>query len=288
MKKRALASLLLATVMGVSLIGCGSSSSTDTKDESTAASTAAESSTDDDGLKTIVTAETPDMPDVIAALKEPLAKLGYKMEENVYDDGLTPNQVLEEGSVDCNFYEHEPYLNTYLEETGADLVMLQPKAYSTPNVIVSDKIDSLDDVEDGMQVAIADVASNKQRCLLLLQEAGLITLADEPIDETYAVADIVDNPHNLDFVEVDQSSVYSLLPDVGFIVTASDVVAAQGGDPSAALYREKSTEYAVGVVVRAEDQDAEWAQALNEALHSDEFKEALEAAYPGVYEFVEE
>ena len=286
MKKRALLSILLAAVLGMSLAACGSSSSSEDTEESTASSAAAEE--DEDGLKTIVSAEVPGMADVLAALEEPLAEVGYKIEQQVFEDGLTPNQVLEEGSVDCNFYEHEPYLNTYNKEHGSDLVMVQPKVYSTPYGIFSDKLESLDDIEDGMKVAIADEASNKQRCLMILQEAGIITLADEPIDETYAVADIVDNPHNLEFVETEQSAVYSLLPDVGFIVVECNVVRQQGGDASAALYREKDTQYAIGIVVRPGDEDAEWVQAMNEALHSDEFRNTLEEEYPGVFEFLDE
>lgn len=272
-------SVALVGTMCLALTACGSSSSDSSADGE------AEESGD---LKTVSIAISSDIVPSIEAVEEPLAELGYQLDVTEFDDWVMPNTALAEGSVTCNFFEHEPYMEAYNESKGADLVMVTPKIYATPYGFFSEKYTSLDDIEDGATVALSDESSNRSRSFKLLQEAGLLTLSEEPLDEYYDEVDIQDNPHNLTFVKADSNSLYSMLAEVDLVVEPCDLVNNAGGDATATIYKEQDLTYAMGIAVQAGDENDEGVQALNEAFHSEEFRATMEENYPGVYLFVEE
>lgn len=239
-------------------------------------------------LKTISIAVSSDIIPSIKRVKSPLKKLGYKLDVHEFDDWVMPNTALAEGDVDCNFFEHEPYMDAYNKSKGANLVMIKPKIYSTPYGFFSHTINSLDEIKDGSKVALSDESSNRNRSFLLLQEAGLITLSKKPKDKYYDEGDVKKNPHNLQFVKTDSNSLYSLIDEVDLVVEPCDLVNNAGGDATDTLYREKSNKYAMGIAVRKGDYDKKAIKALNDAFHSKEFRDSLEKDYPGVYQFVEE
>ena len=283
MKKR-LVSIFLAIVMCISLVACGSAEKAPAA-EAPKADAPAAAPAETTELKKIVVSVSADMPIINEKAAGALAKRGYYLEE-VVNEGATLLQSVKDGITDCDWCRHGPSLDAFIENYGGDLVMLEPKVLVTPYGIYSNKMKSMDDVQDGMTVAMSDSAYNRERSLLMLQDCGIIKMADAPTDKYYAVSDIAENPYNLEFIEVQQMSLWSLMPDVDIVILPISYVSEQGGDTSTYLHRERSEKYAMGIVVRAEDKDADWAIAMNEAFHDEEFTTALAEAYPDVYDFI--
>lgn len=205
----------------------------------------------------------------------PLEEMGYKVEIVMFDDYFTPNVALDEGQVDANFYQHQPFLDNYNKENGTDIVMLAP-CFLYYGGIYSENYDSLDDLKEngvGGTFVIAQDASNQSLDLLALQDAGLITLTDEDKD-LYGIADIVDNPYEFEFLYMDDNTKYSSRDEFAAYTGSSNTMATFGIDPSEnQLYYIDHSSEALGVCVNAEDADTQWAQDLVTAYTSDAAKE---------------
>lgn len=208
----------------------------------------------------------------------PLEDMGYEVEIVMFDDYFTPNVALDEGQIDANFYQHQPFLDTYNEENGTDIVMLAP-CFLYYGGIYSEYYDSLDDLKEngvGGTFVIAQDASNQSLDLLALQDAGLITLTDEDKD-LYGIADIVDNPYEFEFLYMDDNTKYSSRDEFAAYTGSSNTMATFGIDPSEnQLYYIDHSSEALGVCVNAEDADTQWAQDLVTAYTSDAAKQYVE------------
>lgn len=261
--KKKLSSVLVVS-LAVSALLCGCQTGEKPKEES-------------EKKQTIVVGTTDDYTKVgLEAAEETFEAMGYAMEIETFDDYTMPNTALVEESVDANFFQHKPYLNMYNENNGTDLVMIEPLIFNVPNTMYSRNVKSLEEVPDNATVAVVNDASNIELALKLLQDAGLIQLADEPIDTYYSMADVTENPKNISFVEVDYYSINAIVDDVDLIITDAyfqclypenaDIYA----EPLHTLVDENNT---IGLVVRKEDQDEQWVKDLRDALASDETKE---------------
>ena len=208
---------------------------------------------------------------------EPLEEMGYEVEIVMFDDYFTPNVALDEGQVDANFYQHQPFLDTYNEENGTDIVMLAP-CFLYYGGIFSEHYTSLDDLKEngaGGKFRIAQDASNQSLDLLTLQEAGLITLTDEEKD-LYGIADIVDNPYNFEFVYMEDNVAFSSRDEFAAYIGTSNTMAEFGIDPTEnQLYYIDHSSEAIGVCVNAADADTQWAQDLLTAYTSEEAKQYI-------------
>jgi D-methionine transport system substrate-binding protein len=220
-------------------------------------------------------------------IKPVLEEMGYTVEITYFDDYVLPDTALVEGSIDCNIYQHTPYMEMYNESNGTDLIMAGLIAY--PNLgIYSTQYESLEDIPDGSQVSITNDASNEDRALRLLQEAGLITLPEEP-GETglYTTFDIVDNPKNLELVSVAETQLVESMNDVAISVCPSSHILENGLDPMSAFIMEEPNEDAmIGVTIRPEDKDAQWVKDLLAAYSDDSAKEAFDESYKGAWQLV--
>ena len=209
---------------------------------------------------------------------EPLEEMGYEVEIVMFDDYFTPNVALDEGQIDANFYQHQPFLDNYNKENGTDIVMLAP-CFLYYGGIYSENYDSLDDLQEngvGGTFVIAQDASNQSLDLLALQDAGLITLTDEDKD-LYGIADIVDNPYEFEFLYMDDNTKYSSRDEFAAYTGSSNTMATFGIDPSEnQLYYIDHSSEALGVCVNAEDADTQWAQDLVTAYTSDAAKQYVE------------
>lgn len=274
MNKKTLSKLsfIMIALICLVLVACGENSTNSTNENSEP--------------KTIKMAISTDIEPMASYAIEPLKKMGYNLELTIFDDYVMPNQALQEGSVHCNLFQHELYMNTYNDSNGTNIVMLEPKIFDNPYGIYSNKIKSLEDVTDGSSIAIAVSPSNRDRALKGLEAAGLLTLVESPIDEYYSVADIATNPNNLKLLTVEQLTLYAMLDDVDMIVQSCGTIYDQGGDASADLFRFTEEDYNHGIAVNAGDENTDWAKALIEVFHTEEFSQALKSAYPGVYEVV--
>ena len=226
---------------------------------------------------TIVIGATPSPhEEVLELIKDDLAALGYELQILEFTEYPLPNPALADKQLDANYFQHLPYLNAY-NDTVADaekLVAAIPVHYE-PYGIYAGKTKSLEELADGAVIAITNDPSNETRALLLLREAGLITLPEDAgTDSSLTVLDLVDNPKKLDIREVNAELIPSMLEDVDLGVINGNYAIGAGLKPSEdAIYLEAADGesgqiYTNYVVVRPEDADAAWVEALRTVLCS--------------------
>lgn len=236
-------------------------------------------------LKTIKIGASADMETTLACLKEPLEELGYQMEETYFEDYVMPNQALAEGSIQCNFYQNIPYVEEYNANEGTDLVFVDPPLLPVPYAICSNEISSLDELKEGMTISIPNAPSNRERVLKILDNVGIITLADKPQDTYYTQADIVENPYKCEIQELEGMSLSSSINDVTMVCLPKQSFYEFNGDMSKVIYTDNDDYYACGIVINSGDEDADWLKALMEAGQSEEYEKAVVELYDGVIEF---
>lgn len=227
--------------------------------------------------KTIVIGATPSPhQEVIELIKDDMAALGYDLEIITFTEYPLPNPALADKQLDANYFQHLPYLNAY-NATVSDDEKLVPVigVHYEPYGIYAGKTKTLEDLADGAVVAVTNDPSNETRALLLLQEAGLIKLPeDATVDSSLTVLDVVENPKNLDIKEVDANLLPTMLEDVDIAVINGNFALDAGLSPAKdAIFLESADSeagktYTNYVVVRQEDVDADWVEALRTCLCS--------------------
>jgi len=232
--------------------------------------------------KNIIVGTSPIFKDILIAAKDEFNKEGYTLEVKVFDDLVTPNIALQEGSVDMSFHQHEPYLTQYNKSKGTDLVKYNGGIVKYFMGIYSDKIKNVNDLKDGASVSVPNDPSNRGRALKALQANGLIKLK-EGVD-TPTKLDIVENKKNLNIVEMDVIKLVSSLKDVD-CSTIISVVAVNGNlDPTSAIAVEdpgESAKYAIIIVLNKEKHSEAVAARLETSLKSEKVKKFLEERYKG-------
>ena len=220
-----------------------------------------------------------------------LEKQGYTLEVVEASDLLVADKMLEAGDVDVNVEQHTAYIETYFNANNdGHLVGISPIP-TVPAGLYSARHASLDEIAEGMTIAVTNDASNTARCLLILQKIGWITFDPDVDVTTVTVDDIVENPYNLEIIQVLNTTIPTSLADYDFgLITGSIVWNARDiVDPSSALAQEDILPHLVlQVTVKEQDKDAEWAKAIVDAYHSDEFKAYLEENNTGMWWIPEE
>ena len=273
-KKAALvATLALGAILAFGLAGCGAQGSSSDK-----------SAGSDDKTITVAATPSPHAEILNDAVKPLLEKEGYTLEVKEFTDYVQPNTVTEEGEVDANYFQHITYLNNFNEEKGTHLVSVADVHYE-PFGLYPGKTKSLDALADGATVAVPNDATNEARALLLLQDAGLITLKDDAgINAT--TNDIVSNPKNLQFKEVEAATVPNIVADVDIACINGNYAIPAGFKTADALATESATSlaaeaYANVLVVKDGNQDSDKIKALVKALTSDEVRTYINDTYAG-------
>ena len=219
--------------------------------------------------------------EITEALKEEFKKEGLEVEVKVFDDYVQPNLALDQGDIDANFFQHLPYLENFCKERNLDLVSIG-KVHIEPIGIYSDKIKSLDELQDGDSVLIPSDPTNGRRALLLLEKAGLITLTDNT-KEDLTEKDIKDNPKNLDFSAADPANVANLYKDVTIAAINTNFALGAGLNPSkdALILEDKDSPYANIIVVKKGNENQEKFQKLMKVFNSEACKKFIEEKYNG-------
>ena len=220
-----------------------------------------------------------------------LENYGYKLEVVEFDDYVQPNLVVESGEFDANYFQHVPYLDSFNAEQGTHLVVAGEIHYE-PFGIYPGKKATLDEIADGDKIAIPNDTTNEARALLLLQDNGLITLKDG-VGLTATVNDVVDNPKNLEFVELEAAQVARVVKEVEYVIlngnyaleagysVAKDSIAYEASDSEAA-----KTYVNIVTVLEGNENEAK-IQALVKVLRSDDIKKFIQDNYDGAVIFYE-
>ena len=281
MKKKLLA-LLLGLTLCLSLAACGGS------DEGAAADTAGEEGvTAEEGGETAETvtltvAASPTPHAVILEACIPLMEeKGYELVVNQYDDYVVPNTAVEDGDEDANYFQHIPYLDEFNETRGTHLVNVAG-VHIEPMAIYAGKTASLEELPDGAVIGVPNDATNEGRALLLLEAQGLITL-DDSSNLTATPINIVDNPKNLQFEEIEAKTLPSSLPDLDLAVINSNYALGAGLNPTtdALAIESADSPYVNVLVVKEGNEDNAAVQALVEVLHSDTIRDFINEEFDG-------
>ena len=186
------------------------------------------------------------------------------------------------GDIDGFLYNHEPWLMQYNESNGTDFKVMDHVYYGR-SALYSDKYDSVDELPDGATIAISNDSVNMEDNLLFLQSLGLITLDEKTDDETFLTTlDIVDNPKNLEFVEVEISYAARSLEECDAAIVTSALVLQAGKDPEDFIAEnEEKKNYPIGLTILAEDENEQWVTDMLEVLSGDEFKDRFNEIYKG-------
>lgn len=179
--------------------------------------------------------------------------------------------ALTSGDVDLSVEQHTAYMKAFNEQSGGNLVALS-KIPTVPASIFSENHASLDEIAEGMVIAIPQDAGNQARAFVMLQDIGWITLKEGTNYATAAAEDVEENPYNLTFYELQTTYIATSLSDFDYGIITGSIVYNAGIDPSTALFNENLTEdFWLQVVVNADNKDAQWAKDIVDAYQSEEF-----------------
>lgn len=239
---------------------------------------------DEDKTISVAASATPHA-EILEQAKPLLEEKGYELEVKIFDDYIIPNEVVESGDFDANYFQHIPYLESFNEEKGTHLVDAGDIHYE-PFGIYPGKKGSLDDIEEGDTIAVPNDTTNEARALLLLQDNGIIKLKDG-VGLEATKNDIEENPHNVEIVELEAAQIPRVVQDMSYVVlngnyalqadysVAKDSLAYEKSDSEAAKT------YVNLIAVKEGNEDSEAIKALVEVLKSDEIKEYINETYDG-------
>lgn len=223
--------------------------------------------------------------EILAEAAKILAKEGWTLKVTEFEDYVQPNLVVDSGEIDANYFQHVPYLDDFNAEKGTHLVSVAGIHYEPFGIYPGTKA-SLSDIADGDVIAVPNDTTNEARALLLLQDNGIIKLADGA-GLTATVKDIVENPHNVKIQELEAAQVSRVKDEVAFVVlngnyaleagfsVAHDAVAYETSASTAAKT------YVNVLVVKEGNENNEGIQALAKVLKSDEIKQFIIDTYDG-------
>lgn len=291
MKK--LAAVLLTGVLAFgTLTGCGSSTeeapAQDSTTEAEAGETADEAGeaeeTGDLQVITVAASATPHA-EILEQAKPLLAEQGYDLQVTVFDDYVQPNMVVDSGDFDANYFQHKQYLEAFNEERGTELANAGGIHYEPFGIYPSAKA-SLDELSEGDTIAVPNDTTNEARALLLLQDNGIITLK-EGAGLMATVTDIVENPMNVEIVELEAAQVPRVVGETSYVVmngnyalqagysVATDALAYEQADSEA------SQTYVNVIAVKAGNEESDAIKALVDVLKSDEIAAYINDTYQG-------
>lgn len=223
--------------------------------------------------------------EILQVAGEILAEQGYKLEIVEFTDYVQPNLNVESGDLDANYFQHQKYLDQFNKENNTHLVSVAEVHYE-PIGIYPGKTASLEELPDGAAVAVPNDTTNEARALLLLQELGLIELK-EGVGVEATQIDIVSNPKNLEFVEMEAAQVPKVLSDVDIAIVNGNYAIQEGLKSEDAIAAEDKDSdvirsYYVNVLaVKEGSENNEAVAALVKALLSDQVRDYINETYGG-------
>ncbi len=264
--KKAVTLAALATLC-VFAAGCGSSDNN------------SKSSSSD--KKEITVGVTPGIhAEIMEQVKKEAAKQGITIKIMEFSDYVTPDVALSNKEIDMNSYQHKPYMDNLVKDKGLKIVSIGQTVVA-PIGLYSHKIKSLDDVKDGMTVAVPNDPTNGARGLLLLQKAGFIKIKDGVKYPT--PQDITENAKHLQIKELEAAQIPRSLDDVDFAAINTNYAMDAGLNPvtDALLREDKDSPYANILAVHEDDKDNPTLKKIVEIYNSDVIKKYIEEHYKG-------
>lgn len=234
-----------------------------------------------DSQKLVVAATAVPHAEILAVVKPILQREGLELDVRVFNDYVQPNDQLVQKQVDVNYFQTEPYLDAYNRDRKTDLVKVIG-VHIEPFGAYSRRFKTLDEVPVGADVVIPNDPSNNSRALILLHKAGLITLKD-PTNALATQRDIIANPRQLKFRELDSAMLPRVLDQVDLALINTNYALDAGLNPTedALAIESKDSPYVNFLVARPDNKDDARVQKLAKALTSPEVKAFIAEKYKG-------
>ena len=256
--------IVLTLVLALSLAACGAKA--------------------DDKVITIAASPTPHA-EILKVAAEVLAKDGWTLEIKEYTDYVQPNNVVEDGEIDANYFQHVPYLNQFNTDNGTHLVSVAMVHYEPFGIYAGTK-SAIADLAEGDKIAVPNDGSNRARALMLLEAQGLIKLK-EGVGMQATDLDIVENPLNLEIIQMEAAQIANVRDSVALAVINGNYALQAGlnaGVDALAVEDSESISaitYANILVVKEGNEKNAKIQALVKAVLSQEVKDFINETYSG-------
>ncbi len=267
MKKKFIAGILTAALAVGVLTACGNAGNSA------------------DGGKITVAASATPHAEILEQAKPILAEEGWELEVTVFNDYVQPNQVVESGDFDANYFQHIPYLDSFNEEQGTHLVNAGGIHYEPFGIYPGTKSD-LTALEKGDVIAVPNDTTNEARALLLLQDNGILTLKDG-VGLEATVRDIVDNPKEIEIQELEAAQVPRVKDEVAFVVLNGNYAMEAGFSVSkdSVAYEQSDSEaaktYVNVIAVKEGNENSDGIKALVDVLKSKTIAQYINDTYDG-------
>ena len=272
MKKQLILAGLILAGAALTFSGCGNSKNS----QSTAPA---------EKTSIIVGATAGPHAEVVEAAAKEAEKKGLKVEIKEFSDYITPGQALADGSIDIAVYQHKPFLDNFNKQHGTDLIPVGDAILMRMG-IYSNKYKDVKDIPSGGTISIPNDPTNEGRGLQLLEQAGLIKLK-EGVGMKATPADVVENPKNLKFKELEAAQLPRSLDDVDASAITMNFVMSAGLSPKeqGIFLESRDNPLAVMIIaVRNKDNDQPAYKKFIEAYQSDAVKKFITEKYKGTIE----
>lgn len=215
------------------------------------------------------------------ALKPALEEQGYTVEIVEYTDYIQPNNALHNGDLDANLYQNVSFMKDFNEENGTNLINLI-QVPTAPMGLYSSQFDSLEEIENGSEVALPLDPVNSSRGFQTLEDAGLIEIAEDADMLAIEKEDIIQNNKNLEFIYQDSGQLPRSVDQIGLSLVPGNYALASGMDLADALQLEQMNEnFRNQIVINEKDADTQMADDLIEAVKSEHFKQTIDEQFQG-------
>lgn len=216
---------------------------------------------------------------IMEQVKKEAVKAGLDIQIIEFNDFILPNEALNEGELDVNSYQHQPFLTEQIKQKGYKLVSIG-KTVLMPMGVYSSKLKALTEIKEGDKIAIPNDPTNAGRALKLLEVNGLLKL--NPDVKLPSILDIMENSKKLKIIEIDAPQLPRSLEDVSVAIINTDWVVLAKMDPKTALIMEsKDSPYANILVVQEAKKDKDELKKLIELYHSPRIKSYIEEEFKG-------
>ena len=297
MKKKVFAALLAGVLAAGVLAGCGGSGSTGSGSAEPAAQEAEAGETGEAAAAEAPAAEAPEdkhitvaasptpHAEILAEAKALLEEQGYELEVIEYEDYIQPNNVVDSGEIDANYFQHINYLEDFNANNGTDLAIAGRIHYEPFGIYPGTKA-SLDELADGDDIAVPNDPTNEARALLLLEASGIITLK-EGVGIQATINDIESKSVDVNIHEVEAAQVSRYKDEMAFVVLNGNYALAAGfkaGSDALALEKgdsEAIQQYVNVIAVKAGNEELPKIKALVDTLKSEEIKTFINDTFEG-------
>ena len=275
--------LLIVLSMLILAVGCSTDSSKDAQSSS-------EVSTDKNELKVLRVVTTESLEPIVQEAKKYFEDHGYTFDVKFVEMNVMVPESISDGSADLGMGVHLKFMEKYNQENNGKAAMAEPYPWYSGLGLFSQKYDNYEDIPDGGQIAVMSDAMNQDRGLRMLEAAGLIKLESngDSEDTQYGLTDIKENPHNYDFIEMDQTQTVRAMEDVDASICFYTHIINSGGNVDEVILADtEGVKYPSGFVLHEDLKGSELEKIAAESLLTDSMREFVEEYYQGAYTFLD-